>query len=27
MQHALLLPNEVPTDAEIGFGDNWLAAH
>jgi DNA polymerase-1 len=27
MQHALLLPNKVPTDAEIGFGDNWLAAH
>jgi DNA polymerase-1 len=27
MQHALLLPNDVPTDAEIGFGDNWLAAH
>ena len=27
MQHALVLPNEVPTDAEIGFGDNWLAAH
>lgn len=27
MQHALALPNDVPTDAEIGFGDNWLEAH
>jgi DNA polymerase-1 len=27
MQKALQLPNDVPTDAEIGFGDNWLAAH
>ncbi len=27
MQHALQLPNHVPTDAEIGSGDNWLAAH
>ncbi|MGC4100636.1 DNA polymerase I [Ferruginibacter sp.] len=27
MQTALALPNDVPTDAEIGFGDNWLEAH
>jgi DNA polymerase-1 len=27
MQTALALPNDVPTDAEIGLGDNWLAAH
>ncbi|MDB5278954.1 MAG: polA [Ferruginibacter sp.] len=27
MQSALKLPNEVPTDAEIGAGDNWLEAH
>lgn len=27
MQHALALPNEVPTDAEIGVGENWLEAH
>ena len=27
MQNALLLPNGVPTDAEIGVGDNWLEAH
>ncbi len=27
MQSALALPNNVPTDAEIGFGDNWLEAH
>ena len=27
MQHALQLPNHVPTDAEIGSGDNWLVAH
>jgi DNA polymerase-1 len=27
MQNALLLPNEVPADAEIGVGDNWLEAH
>ena len=27
MQNALQLPNHVPTDAEIGSGDNWLAAH
>ncbi|MEO7311881.1 MAG: DNA polymerase I [Chitinophagaceae bacterium] len=27
MQNALLLPNGVPTDAEVGVGENWLAAH
>src|SRR5580698_10100535 len=27
MQTALALPNDVPTDAEMGMGDNWLAAH
>ncbi len=27
MQTALALPNEVPTDAEIGAGENWLEAH
>jgi DNA polymerase-1 len=27
MQTALALPNEVPTDAELGMGENWLAAH
>ncbi|MBC7688438.1 MAG: DNA polymerase I [Aquabacterium sp.] len=27
MQTAMVLPNDVPTDAEIGVGDNWLAAH
>ncbi len=27
MQHALKLPNDVPTDAEIGVGENWLEAH
>jgi len=27
MQHALALPNAVPTDAEIGSGSNWLEAH
>ncbi|MDB5202086.1 MAG: polA [Ferruginibacter sp.] len=27
MKEALLLPNDVPADAEIGFGDNWLQAH
>ena len=27
MQTALVLPNDVPTDAEIGIGDNWLVAH
>jgi len=27
MQHALALPNDVPTNAEIGEGENWLLAH
>lgn len=27
MQNALLLPNGVPADAEIGSGENWLEAH
>ena len=27
MQTALALPNEVPTNAEIGEGENWLLAH
>jgi DNA polymerase-1 len=27
MQSALALPNGVPTDAEIGVGENWLLAH
>jgi DNA polymerase-1 len=27
MQNALLLPNDVPANAEIGVGDNWLEAH
>ena len=27
MQHALKLPNDVPTDAELGSGVNWLEAH
>ena len=27
MQTALSLPNDVPTDAQIGAGDNWLEAH
>jgi DNA polymerase-1 len=27
MQNALMLPNGVPADAEIGVGDNWLEAH
>nr|ACL37108.1 DNA polymerase I [uncultured bacterium fCS1] len=27
MQHALALPNDVPTNAEIGDGENWLLAH
>ena len=27
MQTALALPNDVPTDAELGYGDNWLEAH
>ncbi len=27
MQSALALPNNIPTDAELGVGDNWLEAH
>ena len=27
MQTALALPNDIPTDAEIGVGENWLLAH
>lgn len=27
MKNALVLPNEVPADAEIGHGNNWLEAH
>ena len=27
MKSALILPNEVPVDAELGFGENWLLAH
>jgi DNA polymerase I len=27
MQTAMLLPNNVPTNAEIGYGNNWLEAH
>lgn len=27
MQNALALPNDIPTDAEVGAGDNWLEAH
>jgi len=27
MQNALILPNGVPADAEIGVGDSWLEAH
>jgi len=27
MQTAMLLPHDVPTDAEVGTGENWLAAH
>jgi DNA polymerase-1 len=27
MQSALLLPNDVPAEAEIGSGSNWLEAH
>ncbi len=27
MQTALVLPNQVPTDAGIGVGENWLVAH
>ncbi len=27
MQTAMALPHNVPTDAEVGTGENWLAAH
>lgn len=27
MQTALMLPNNVPADAEVGVGENWLEAH
>jgi DNA polymerase-1 len=27
MQTALALPNDVPTDAELGYGESWLEAH
>jgi DNA polymerase I len=27
MQTAMILPHNVPTDAEVGTGENWLAAH
>ncbi|RYY71661.1 MAG: DNA polymerase I [Chitinophagaceae bacterium] len=27
MQTAMALPNNVPTDAELGFGSSWLEAH
>lgn len=27
MEHALLLPNDVPVVAEMGIGENWLEAH
>jgi DNA polymerase-1 len=27
MRTALLLPNDVPVEAEIGSGENWLSAH
>ena len=27
MQTALQLPNDVPADAEVGVGENWLEAH
>ena len=27
MQQALTLPNGVPADAELGFGESWLEAH
>ena len=27
MQHAMVLPNNVPTSAELGVGANWLEAH
>ena len=27
MKNALLLPNDVPVEAELGVGENWLEAH
>ena len=27
MKSALLLPNDVPVEAEVGVGENWLVAH
>lgn len=27
MKAALLLPNDVPVEAEVGIGENWLVAH
>ena len=27
MKNAMKLPNDVPVEAEIGQGDNWLEAH
>ena len=27
MKNAMKLPNEVPVEAEIGVGENWLEAH
>ncbi len=27
MIHAMILPNEVPVEAEVGMGANWLEAH
>jgi DNA polymerase-1 len=27
MRNALILPNGVPVEAEIGMGDSWLSAH
>jgi DNA polymerase-1 len=27
MKQALILPNEVPVEAEVGVGENWLEAH
>jgi len=27
MRNALILPNDVPVEAEIGGGSNWLEAH
>lgn len=27
MKAALLLPHDVPVEAEVGFGENWLVAH